>query len=173
MNFCPQCGQPLRRLEVAGRARDTCIAPRCGFVHWNNPVPVVAGVVEWNDHVVLVRNVGWPSNWYGLVSGFVEAGELPEEAVVREVQEEIGLAPVLRSYIGMYEFHRRNQLLICYHLTVDSDAVACPPDEIADYKWVHIEKVRPWTAGTGRALRDWLRTRGIEREMLDFSEVNN
>jgi len=146
---------------------------RCGFVNWNNPVPVVGGVVEWNDHVILVRNVGWPSNWYGLVTGFLEAGEMPEEAVVREVKEEIGLDATLQSFIGMYEFYRKNQLLICYHLTVDSNAVQCAPDEIADHKWVPIEQVQPWTAGTGRALRDWLQSRGIERDMREFGDVNN
>ena len=73
----------------------------------------------------------------------------------------------------MYEFHRKNQLLICYHLTVESGDVQYPPDEIADFKWVPMDKVQPWTAGTGRALRDWLLTRGIEREMRDFGDVNN
>ncbi len=173
MRYCPQCAQPLRRLEVGGKARDTCMDNRCGFVNWNNPVPVVGGVVEWNDQVILVRNVGWPTNWYGLVTGFLEAGEMPEEAIMREVKEEIGLDAELKSFIGMYEFYRKNQLLICYHLTVNSGDVRIPPDEIADYKWVPIATVQPWTAGTGRALRDWLRTRGIERNMRDFGEINN
>ncbi|MBM4228529.1 MAG: NUDIX domain-containing protein [Gammaproteobacteria bacterium] len=172
MRFCPQCAQPLRRLELSGKTRDVCMDNRCGFVNWNNPVPVVAGIVEWNDHVILLRNVGWPATWYGLCTGFLEAGEMPEEAVVREVKEETGLDGTLQSYVGMYEFHRRNQLLICYHVTVDSNEVTCPPDEIADHKWIHIEKVQPWTAGTGQALRDWLRSRGIEREMREFGEVN-
>ena len=173
MKYCPQCAQPLRRIEIGGCARDTCMDNRCGFVNWNNPVPVVGGIVEWNDQIILVRNVGWPSNWYGLVTGFLEAGEMPEEGIVREVKEEIGLDAELQSFIGMYEFYRKNQLLICYHLTVASGDVVYPPEEIADYKWVPIEKAQPWTAGTGRALRDWLRGRGIEREMRDFGEVNN
>lgn len=173
MRYCPQCAQPLRRIEIGGRSRDTCMDNRCGFVNWNNPVPVVGGIVEWNDQVILVRNVGWPSNWYGLVTGFLESGEMPEEAIVREVKEEIGLDAELQSFIGMYEFYRKNQLLICYHLTVASGDVRYPPDEIADYKWVPIATVQPWTAGTGRALRDWLHSRGIEREMREFGDVNS
>jgi NADH pyrophosphatase NudC (nudix superfamily) len=102
------------------------------------------------------------------VTGFLEAGEMPEDGIVREVKEEIGLDAQLHSYIGMYEFFRKNQLLICYHLTVDSGDVRCPPDEIADYRWVPVESVQPWTAGTGHALRDWLRSRGIERDMVEF-----
>lgn len=168
MRFCPQCAQPLRRIEVGGRPRDTCMDNRCGFVNWNNPVPVVAGIVEWNGQVILVRNVGWPASWFGLVTGFLEAGEMPEDAIVREVKEETGLDARLQSYIGMYEFFRKNQLLICYHLTADSGDVRCPPDEIAEFRWVPIEVVQPWSAGTGHALRDWLRSRGIERDTVEF-----
>lgn len=173
MNFCPQCATPLEWADFGGRMRAGCPRHRCGFVHWDNPVPVVGGIVEWDNQIVLVRNVGWPENWYGLVTGFLEAGEMPEEAVVREVREEIGVDATIESFIGMYEFHRKNQLLIIYHLRAHSGNVVTPADEIADYKWVAIDKVKPWTAGTGQALRDWLRSRGIEREMFDFSEVNN
>ncbi len=171
MKYCPQCGKPLMRLPLGGRERPACPDARCGFVHWNNPVPVVAAIVEHDDHVALVRNVGWPEHWYGLVTGFLESGEMPEEAVLREVQEEIGLRAELKSYVGMYEFYRSNQLLICYHVTVPSKDVNLDRHEIADSKWVHVDEVKPWTAGTGKALRDWLRLRGIEREMVDFDRV--
>ena len=107
-----------------------CPDYQCGFVHWNNPIPVVAAIVEHDEHIVLVRNVGWPKTWYGLVTGFLESGEMPEEGVLREVEEEIGLKPTLQSYIGMYEFHRANQLLIHYHVTVESKDVTIPKTKL-------------------------------------------
>ena len=173
MKFCPYCGAPVESLPIAGRDRIACPDPCCGFVHWNNPIPVVAAIVEHGDHVALVRNVGWPEHWYGLVTGFLESGEMPEEGVVREVEEEIGLTPELKSYIGMYEFYRQNQLIIAYHVTVESKDVIICEEEIADYKWVLIDEVKPWTAGTGKALRDWLVGRGIERELVDFNQARN
>ena len=172
MQYCPHCRKVLETLPLGGRERLACPDYQCGFVHWNNPIPVVAAIVEHDEHIVLVRNVGWPKTWYGLVTGFLEAGEMPEQGVLREVEEEIGLKPTLESYLGMYEFYRANQLLIHYHVTVESKDVVFPKDEIADYKWVHIEEVQPWTAGTGRALRDWLATRGIERELVEFEQAN-
>ena len=172
MRFCPQCRKPLESLHLGDRDRLACPDLQCGFVHWNNPIPVVAAVVECDDHVILVRNVGWPETWYGLVTGFLEAGEMPEEGVLREVEEETGLKGTLESYLGMYEFYRRNQLLIGYHVRVDSMDVTIPKHEIADYKWVHVNDVQPWTAGTGKALRDWLQSRGIERGLVDFSDAN-
>ncbi len=172
MKFCPYCGSPLSKLPLSGRDRLACAAPRCGFVHWNNPVPVVAAIVEHADEVALIRNVGWPEHWYGLVTGFLEAGEMPEEGILREVEEEIGLKAEMQSYVGMYEFYRSNQLIIAYHVTVDSHDVELCKHEIADHKWVPIETVQPWSAGTGKALRDWLRSRGIERELVDFERAN-
>ncbi len=172
MRYCPHCRKALENLHMGDRERLVCPDPQCGFVHWNNPIPVVAAIVEHDDHVILVRNVGWPETWYGLVTGFLEAGEMPEEGVLREVEEETGLSGTIESYIGMYEFYRQNQLLISYHVRVNSRDVIIPKHEIADYKWVHIEEVQPWTAGTGKALRDWLATRGIERELVDFARAN-
>ncbi len=172
MKYCPQCAKPLMRLPAGGRERPVCPDAACGFVHWNNPIPVVAAIVEHAGDVALVRNVGWPSHWYGLVTGFLESGEMPEEGVLREVREELGLDGRLESYVGMYEFYRANQLLITYHVSVDSHDVTLCREEIADHKWVPIEEVLPWSAGTGKALRDWLRARGIERELVDFDRLN-
>ena len=172
MRYCPNCRKTLENVFLGDRERLACPDVQCGFVHWNNPIPVVAAIVEHDDHIVLVRNVGWPETWYGLVTGFLEAGEMPEQGVLREVEEETGLKGTLESYVGMYEFYRQNQLLIAYHVNVNSHDVTIPKHEIADYKWVHVEQVRPWSAGTGQALRDWLRARGIERGLVEFGEAN-
>ncbi len=172
MRYCPYCRKDLENIFLDDRERLVCPDLQCGFVHWNNPVPVVAAIVEHNDHIVLVQNVGWPTTCYGLVTGFLEAGEMPEQGVLREVEEELGLKGSIESYVGMYEFYRQNQLLITYHIRVNSNKVSIPKHEIADYKWIHVEKVSPWTAGTGIALRDWLRGRGIERELVEFDVAN-
>src|SRR6201988_4671116 len=89
--FCPRCAQPLATTEYDGVMRQRCPDPACGFVHWNNPVPVVAAIVEHEGLVVLARNALWPQNMFGLVTGFLEKNELPEVGVLREVEEEIGL----------------------------------------------------------------------------------
>ena len=45
-------------LPMGGRPRPACPDNQCGFVHWNNPVPVVAAIVEHDNEIALVRNVG-------------------------------------------------------------------------------------------------------------------
>ena len=58
MKYCPYCGSPLVRMMLNDRERPVCSEPKCGFVHWNNPISVVAAIVEHADRVCLVRNVG-------------------------------------------------------------------------------------------------------------------
>ncbi len=164
--YCPRCATPLSEEERGGSLRRLCPAEGCGFVHWNNPAPVVAAIVERDDHVILVRSHGWPESWYGLVTGFLEHGEMPEEAVLREVREETGLDAELGGYVGMYPFYRMNQLIIAYHVLVGPGEIRLDETELADWRAVPIEKVRPWPRGTGTALRDWLASRGYERDYI-------
>jgi len=161
--YCPVCAAGLIRAPRGGRERLVCPQSGCGFVFWDNPAPVVAAIVERGADVVLVRNVGWPAHWYGLVTGFLEAGETPAAAVLREVREETGLSARLGALIGMYPFERMNQVIIAYHVVAEPGPIRIDPVEIADYRLVPVTRVRPWAAGTGLALRDWLRSRGIER----------
>ncbi len=151
------CGRRLVAAKVDGEDRLRCPEESCGFVLWDNPVPVVAGIIEHQDNVLLVRNKGWPENWWGLCTGFLERGETVEEGMVREVAEELGLEAMVRSLVGVYSFVERNQVIIAYHLTADGPITV--GDELAGYKAVPISKLRPWDSATGHAVRDWLAQR--------------
>jgi NADH pyrophosphatase NudC (nudix superfamily) len=78
VHFCPQCGQPLHPVAVNGQPRQRCVAAGCGYVHWDNPVPVVAAIVELDGTIILARNKSWPEKMYGLITGFLEKGETPD-----------------------------------------------------------------------------------------------
>src|SRR5262245_5236726 len=96
---------------IDGCVRLAC-SSRCGYVFYGNPTPVVAAIVERDGAVVLVRNKGWPESWFGLVTGFLERGETPEQGVLREVKEELGLAGDVGELVGVYAFIERNQIII-------------------------------------------------------------
>ena len=159
-SFCPRCGAPLVQEQ-----RPVC-ASRCGFVHYDNPTPVVAAVVEHEGKVLLARNKAWPSTWYALVAGFLERDETPEDAILREVKEEVGLDGSPPQLIGVYPFARMNQVILAYHVTTSGQVVL--GDELVDYKLVEPAQCGSWRAGTGWALRDWLRARGYEPAMTDL-----
>jgi NAD+ diphosphatase len=155
--FCLWCGAALIVEERAGRARPLCRAEGCGFVHWGNPTPVIAAVVEHDEGVVLVRAHGWPEKMYGLVTGFLERDETPEEGVLREVQEELGLHGRVVSLVGAYAFPQRHELIVAYHVRASGTVVL--GDELVGHRLIPPDKLRPWPFGTGLAVRDWLARR--------------
>ena len=150
--FCPQCATPLLSTEVSGRTRTKC--PACDFVYWDNPVPVVAAIVEHEGKVILTRNKGWPEKWLGIVAGFLEKGETPEDGVLREVREELGLEGEIVAFVGHYAFEMRNQIIFAYHVRIDGEITL--GEELEAIKSLPPEEVRPWDIGTGPALKDWL-----------------
>lgn len=152
--YCPKCAASLSIQQRAGRDRQVCSAPGCGFVHWGNPTPVVAALVEHEGQVLLVRSKGWPEKMYALVAGFLEADETPEAGVLREVKEELGLDGEVVRLIGLYPFELKNELIIAYH--VRARGVVTLGEELEAFKPLAPEKVRPWPMGTGLAVRDWL-----------------
>ncbi|MCS6945478.1 MAG: NUDIX domain-containing protein [Sutterellaceae bacterium] len=161
--FCPRCATPLVWREEGGRDRSAC--PGCGWVHWDNPVPVVAAVVDYQGRVLLARNAAWPPKIFGLVTGFLERGEAPAAAVAREVKEETDLDARQCALIGVYEFAQRNELIIAYHVVADGTIRLS--DELAEYRLIEPARLRPWPFGTGLALADWMRSRGLAVEFLN------
>ncbi|MBA1148562.1 NUDIX domain-containing protein [Ectothiorhodospiraceae bacterium WFHF3C12] len=159
LNYCPRCSAVLTTVQLGGQQRTACPDPVCGYVFWNNPVPVVAAIVETPAGVVLARNKGWPEKMFGLVTGFLEAGESPDQGVLREVEEELALTGRIASFLGNYSFYQANQLLICYHVTAAGEPQ--PGEELAEIRVIPVERLRPWEFGTGPALRDWLAGRGM------------
>jgi len=153
--YCPRCGTPLEEFEDAeGYTRRRCTDEDCEFVHYDNPDPVVAAIVEHGDDVVLARNVGWPEDWFGLVTGFLEKGETPRDGLLREVGEELGVEAEIVGFVGHYPFEAMNQLILAYHVTIEEEPTAGP--ELAAIKRVPVDDLKPWPMGTGDAVRDWL-----------------
>lgn len=169
--YCPQCATPLQTItrdEDGGpKARLRC--PSCDFTHWNNPTPVLAAVIECADldgQLLLARNAAWPGKFFGLITGFMEAGETPEGGIAREVAEETSLTVESLSLIGVYDFQRMNQVIIAYHALARGEIRLSP--ELAEYKLYAPTEVRCWPAGTGHALADWLTSRGHVPQYIDL-----
>ena len=168
--FCPQCATPLQLLEQmedgGPKQRLRCLA--CEWTHRNNPTPVLAAVVEYEGKILLARNAAWTNaRMYALITGFMEAGETPQDGIRREVKEETNLDVSAISLIGVYEFFRMNQVIIAYAVQAHGDVRLSP--ELVDYRLYAHDEVRCWPAGTGYALADWLRTKGHEPVFVEWN----
>lgn len=164
--FCPRCASALVEREHSGRTRRACPKEGCGFVHWGNPLPVVAAVVELPGGVVLARAPGWPDKFFGLITGFLEAGESAEAGCLREVKEELALDGRVEALLGVYDFALRNELIVAFHVVAHGEVRLSP--ELAEYKLYAPADVRCWPAGTGYALADFLRSRGHEPQFIEL-----
>jgi len=166
--FCPLCGAPLSDRTLQGAVRSACTA-NCGFVYYDNPTPVIAAVVEHEGMVVLAHNRGWPHafrSFYGLITGFLERAESPEQCALREVKEELNLDGTAATLIGVYPFEQMNQVIIAYHVPASGKIKL--NEELDDFRHIPLGECKAWSGGTGFALRDWLRSIGYEPPMLEL-----
>jgi NAD+ diphosphatase len=169
--YCTNCAtalQPVTADEDGGpKTRLRC--PACGWTHWNNPTPVLAAVIECADRdgrLLLARNAAWTQRMFALITGFMEAGETPQDGIRREVKEETALDVESLDLIGVYDFQRMNQVIIAYHALARGEIRLSP--ELAEYKLFAPPDVWCWPAGTGYALADWLRARGHEPRFIEL-----
>jgi NADH pyrophosphatase NudC (nudix superfamily) len=167
--YCPQCATELalRAEQEDGGPKTRLRCPACDWTHWNNPTPVLAAIVEVDGQVLLARNAAWTHRMFALITGFMEAGESPEAGIAREIAEETNLVADELQLVGVHEFLRMNQVIITYHARCHGEVRLSP--ELVEYKMFDLEDIRCWRAGTGLALADWLRSRGVEPQFADLT----
>ena len=154
MKYCPRCSKPLGQKIIDQRSRLYCEDSSCGYIFWNNPVPVVAMVVETEGGIVLAHNKLFPPDVYSIITGFLETGETPEEAAIRETKEELGLDAVRANFIGIYPFAKINQLLITYHIVATGTVVL--NEELDDHKIVSKDVLHGWKETQQFEVAKWL-----------------
>lgn len=168
--FCPMCASVLSwqsRPEDGGDvSRLRCTS--CDYTHWNNPTPVLAGIVELGGRILLARNAAWTGRRFALITGFMEAGETPQEGITREIKEETALEVTALQLVGVYDFKRMNQVIIAYHAQAVGEVSLSP--ELVEYKLYEPQDLICWPAGTGYALADWLRSRNFEPRFMTWEE---
>jgi NAD+ diphosphatase len=162
--FCPRCASAFSVTLMGGKDRTHCLG--CGFTHWNNPTPVVAAIVQYGEHILLARNAAWPPKTFALITGFLEANETAQEGIAREVKEETNLDVVETNLVGVYEFHRKNELIIAFHVVATGQIALS--EELLEYKLLPPAKLRPWAAGTGKAVADWMTSKGLPFEVMQW-----
>jgi ADP-ribose pyrophosphatase YjhB (NUDIX family) len=88
--YCPQCGGELGEKLEDGRQRKYCAS--CDQIIYQNPKPVAAVAVVKDDELLMIkRGINPGKGKWSLPAGFLERDEAPEDAAVRELEEETGL----------------------------------------------------------------------------------
>src|SRR5262245_27413194 len=101
VRFCPLCATRLVARDDHGVRRRTC--PKCGYIHYRNPVPAAGVVLHERGRVLLVKRRYDPrAGAWCLPAGFMEYGETPRRCAMRELREETGLTARLGDLFGVY-----------------------------------------------------------------------
>lgn len=159
--FCPSCGGGLRPTDVEGHQRPVCTA--CGFVYYLDPKVAVAVIVPRGDGIVLGRRAIDPGmGAWSFPSGYVDRGEVVEEAAVREVAEETGLSVAIEGLVGLYSTAGEPVILAVFAARVlggqlvagseMSEVAIFPPDRLPPMAFAHDRRI----------IADWKRFRAWE-----------
>lgn len=134
--YCGCCGN-----ELVDNADDISrICPECGNAFYPVLAPAVIVAVRRGEKLLLAHNARFKEKLYGLVAGFVEAGETLESAVAREVREEVGIEIKNISYFSSQVWPFPNSLMTGFFAEYASGEIAVDGREITDAGWFGIDE---------------------------------
>jgi NAD+ diphosphatase len=136
---CAVCGE-LTEVVEAGASRK-CTS--CGTSHFPRTDPaVIMLVVDDQDRCLMGHNSARVAGWYSTLAGFVEPGEAPEQAVVREVFEETGIEVTDVVYAGSQPWPFPSSLMLGFFARARSTEITVDGEEILEARWFTREDVR-------------------------------
>jgi NAD+ diphosphatase len=157
---CGACGAPTRP-DSAGHVMK-CTAGPCGIEHFPRLDPAIIVLVTDGERVLLGRQAAWPPGRYSTIAGFVEPGESLEDAVLREVLEETGVAVTDPEYHSSQPWPFPSSLMIGYTARAPAGAVPRADEELEDVRWFTREQVASGTpllpppqSVSFRLIEDW------------------
>lgn len=133
--FCARCGH---KLDSRHAVEHTKICSNCNQRSYPRISPCVIVSIRKDDKILLARNVNTKTRRFSNIAGFVEAGETLEQAVAREVQEEVGIKVKNIRYHSSQPWSFPHQLMVGFLAEFDSGEISPAVDEIAEADWFDI-----------------------------------
>ncbi|HUL38312.1 MAG TPA: NAD(+) diphosphatase [Thermodesulfobacteriota bacterium] len=151
--LCGRCGVPLRA-KATERAKE---CPKCGLLHFPRLAPAIIVLVERGNELLLARSRHFMPGMYSVLAGFVEPGESLEEAVVREVREEVGISIKDIKYFGSQPWPFPHSLMIGFTAAYADGNISLDDLEIEDANWFTADNLPriPGKISIARKLIDW------------------
>lgn len=160
--FCGACGSPT--LQHGDTKVRTCTNPDCRREHYPRVSPVVIVAVERGDEILLGRSHHFAPGFYSTLAGFVDAGESAEEALHRELFEEVALRVRNLRYFASQPWPFPHSLMLGFQADYDSGDIVCAPDEIEHADFFHVDALPASLPGPSTIahwlLRDFCRRHG-------------
>lgn len=163
--YCGVCGNPT----YSTRAGHLRICRRCGTQQFPRVDPAIIVLVSSGEgageRALLGRQPSWPQGRYSTIAGFVEPGESLEDAVVREVLEETGIATTAHAYHSSQPWPFPASLMLGFTARALSADITCHDGELEDARWFSREDLAsgavllpPPTSISYRLIDEWRRS---------------
>ena len=158
--FCPRCAGHLEGRVIKEGEPERLVCGECGFVFYLGPKLVVGAIFELDGGIVLIQRAIEPG--YGkwtFPGGFVERGEVAENAAEREALEEAGVEIEVTGIVGLYTYEDQVPAIAVFAARA-TGGEPTPLDETLDVKRFPRDEL-PWSEmafpSTEQALKDYLR----------------
>ncbi|WP_199898746.1 NAD(+) diphosphatase [Prolixibacter bellariivorans] len=130
--FCGKCGS---RTEHKSNER-AVVCPNCHITVYPKISPAIIVAIVSGDKLLLARNANFRGNWFSLVAGYVDVGETLEEALAREVKEEVGLDVTNIQYYKSQPWPLSGSMMIGFVAEADEhQPIRVDGNEIAEAAW--------------------------------------
>lgn len=151
--FCGRCGHSTQ-LKKDERAKE---CPKCGLIIYPQLSPAVIILIEKDHEILLARSPRFKPGIYSVVAGFVEPGETLEQAVMREIREEVGIHVHHIHYFGSQHWPFPQSLMIAFTAEYLNGQINIDHREIEDADWFTIDNLPPIPSkmSISRRLIDW------------------
>ena len=142
--YCGTCATPMAL--APGERCFKC--PACGMVAYPRISPAMMVLIRKGDSVLLAMHTQSPSKRFSPLAGFLEAGESIEEAVHREVMEEVGLRVHNLEYFMSQSWPFPHSLMIAFTADYLDGEIRVDESEIAEARWFGPDDEWPETPST-------------------------
>lgn len=138
LNFCPVCGTKLHK-KLCGDEGMVQFCDKCNEFKFPTFNSAVSAVIfnPHKDKLLLIQQYGKKDNI--LVAGYINKGEIPQQALKREIREEVNLKAVSWNYNHSIYFEKSNTLIHNFIVVVDNEGFAIKEDEVDKADWFTIE----------------------------------
>lgn len=151
--YCSRCGTSVEL--IPGERAKKC--PKCGLVKYTQICPAAIVAIIKDSKILLAHSKNFKPGLYGVISGFVEAGETFEECIKREAMEEVGIKVKNIKYFKSQPWPFPNSLMVAF--TAEYEEGELRPDgvEIEDAGWYGTDELPmiPSNYSVARQLIDW------------------
>ena len=156
--FCSTCGNKTLFNSKEGAPDCECLAPpRYPIIS-----PCIITLIHDKDRILLGRSKFFPPNMFSTLAGFIEAGENAEEALVREVMEEVNVQVSEIKYYGSQSWPFPSQLMLGYFCKYEEGEIKLNDAELEEARWFHLDDlpmIPPDSSISGQLIRSYISDR--------------